>query len=145
MGSRGLGDFPGQRYACTERPASHATHNPRMKTVLTLMALYAGALAWALGRHAVSPVLPWALAGVNAATFIAYWTDKQAARQGRHRIAERTLHLWSLAGGWPAAWWAQRLLRHKSVKASFRRGYWGTVGLHGLAFAGWGALQGWWP
>ena len=48
------------------------------------------------------------------------------------------LHLWSLAGGWPAAWWAQRLLRHKSSKAAFLRIYWLTVLLHT------GATVAWW-
>lgn len=102
-----------------------------------LLVPYAGALAWALSTRAMPLALAGALAAVNLLTFAAYWVDKRAAIHGRRRIAERALHLWSLAGGWPAAWWAQRALRHKSAKVSFRRWYWVTVVLHGVGMAGW--------
>lgn len=51
------------------------------------------------------------------------------------RIRERTLHLLSIAGGWPGALIGQQWLRHKSVKASFRRVFWLTVLLNVVAFA----------
>lgn len=104
---------------------------------IALMLAYAAALAAAVLAQALPPWVAGALALVNALTFGAYALDKRAATQGRRRIRERSLHLWSLAGGWPAAWWAQRLLRHKTVKASFRRGYWVSVVLHGAAVAAW--------
>ena len=53
-------------------------------------------------------------------TFIAYAADKSAARKGRWRTPEKTLHILSLAGGWPGALVAQQVLRHKSRKQSFR-------------------------
>ncbi len=102
---------------------------------IALMLAYAAALAVAVLAQALPLWVAGALALVNGLTFGAYALDKRAATQGRRRIRERSLHLWSLAGGWPAAWWAQRLLRHKTVKASFRRGYWLTVFGHGLLFA----------
>lgn len=105
--------------------------------ILALMLLYAATLAWALAVHALAVWVAWALLAVNVVTFIAYALDKRAARLGQWRIRERTLHLWSLAGGWPAAWWAQRVLRHKSSKAGFRRVYAVTVLLHGLAASAW--------
>jgi uncharacterized membrane protein YsdA (DUF1294 family) len=87
--------------------------------------------------------LPWwvlpASALLNLATFFAYWQDKHAAQNGRWRIAEQTLHLWSLAGGWGGAWLAQEVLRHKSAKESFRAVYWVTVVGHCAA-----AVGGWW-
>nr|WP_229419515.1 DUF1294 domain-containing protein [Pseudoduganella dura] len=52
--------------------------------------------------------------------FIAYAIDKRAARAGRRRTSERTLLLIGLAGGWPGALLAQRLVRHKSSKKSFQ-------------------------
>lgn len=104
---------------------------------IALMLAYAAALAAAVVTQALAGWVAWGVLAVNFVTFLAYALDKQAARQGRWRVRERTLHLWSLAGGWPAAWWAQRLLRHKSAKAAFQRVYWGTVVLHGVALGGW--------
>lgn len=64
---------------------------------------------------------------LSTITFAIYAIDKSAARRRGPRTSERTLHLLSLAGGWPGALLAQRWLRHKSAKASFRRVFWGTV------------------
>jgi uncharacterized membrane protein YsdA (DUF1294 family) len=72
------------------------------------------------------PILAWYLAA-SIATFAAYAVDKTAARRHAGRIAERTLHLLSLAGGWPGAAVGQALLRHKSRKQPFRAIYWLTV------------------
>lgn len=66
--------------------------------------------------------------------FLAYAIDKSAATSGAWRISENTLLLLGLAGGWPGAIVAQRLLRHKSVKQPFRTAFWGTVLLNALAF-----------
>lgn len=60
-------------------------------------------------------------------TFIIYAMDKSAARKGRWRTQESTLHLLALAGGWPGAIIAQQKLRHKSNKKSFRFVFWVTV------------------
>lgn len=70
----------------------------------------------------------------SALTLAAYALDKSAARAGRRRIRERTLHLMSLAGGWPGALLGQAWLRHKSVKTSFRRVFWMTVLVNVAAF-----------
>lgn len=69
-------------------------------------------------------------AGMSMLTFIVYAWDKSAARAGRWRIAESTLHLMALAGGWPGALLAQQWLRHKSVKPAFRAVFWATVVLN---------------
>ncbi len=68
-------------------------------------------------------------------TFIMYALDKSAAKSGEWRTQESTLHLLSLAGGWPGALIAQQKLRHKSKKQSFRSVFWVTVLLNCGAFA----------
>lgn len=100
-------------------------------------ALFAVAvLAWlgllaAISVRRLWPVdLPWAVVGllaVNIATFFSYAFDKSAAQQGRWRTPESTLHALAAAGGWPAAWLAQRALRHKSRKREFLAMYVLTV------------------
>ena len=60
-------------------------------------------------------------------TFIAYAIDKSAAQNGRSRTKEKTLHLLSLIGGWPGAFFAQYMLRHKSIKKEFKLIYKATV------------------
>jgi len=63
-------------------------------------------------------------------TFILYAVDKSAAQNGTWRTQESTLHLFSLAGGWPGAMIAQQTLRHKSKKQPFRTVFWVTVMLN---------------
>jgi uncharacterized membrane protein YsdA (DUF1294 family) len=77
----------------------------------------------------------------SAACFIAYALDKSAARRGRRRTPERSLLLLGLAGGWPGALAAQRLLRHKSSKPAFQRKFWCTVALNLALLAALLALQ----
>ncbi|MBU4264064.1 MAG: cold shock and DUF1294 domain-containing protein [Proteobacteria bacterium] len=64
---------------------------------------------------------------VSLFTFIMYAVDKSAAQKGAWRTKESTLHLLSLAGGWPGALVAQQKLRHKSRKQPFRFVFWVTV------------------
>ncbi|MES3002388.1 MAG: DUF1294 domain-containing protein [Pseudomonadota bacterium] len=71
----------------------------------------------------------------SAIAFVMYAIDKSAARRRAWRVSERTLHFWALAGGWPGALLAQRMLRHKSSKARFRGVFWGTVVLNVVGIA----------
>lgn len=59
--------------------------------------------------------------------FAMYAVDKAAAKAGRWRTSENTLLLLGLACGWPGAIVAQKLLRHKSNKQSFKSRFWITV------------------
>ncbi|NCD25159.1 MAG: DUF1294 domain-containing protein [Deltaproteobacteria bacterium] len=74
--------------------------------------------------------------GASLAAFVAYARDKSAAENNQWRTPEKTLHLIALAGGWPGALVAQRVLRHKSRKQSFQIVFWITVILNcgGLAY-----------
>lgn len=85
----------------------------------------------------------WAwLLSVNIATFGLYAYDKSAAsRAGRSRVPERTLHLFALLGGTPAAWLAQQKLRHKTTKASFRRLFRSVLALQIAMLALWVFLR----
>lgn len=71
--------------------------------------------------------LPAVYLAASMLAFLAYALDKSAARNRRWRIPERHLHLLSLLGGWPGAWAAQQLLRHKTSKRAFQRVFWTTV------------------
>jgi len=79
---------------------------------------------------------PWGVLAylvLSTLTFGVYALDKAAAMRGGWRIAENTLHLLAVFGGWPGALLAQQLLRHKSVKAGFRQVFWATVLLNVMA------------
>ena len=95
------------------------------------LALVVGTVA--IGRAPFVVLLAYFL--VSCVAYLAYFLDK-AAQKGRWRTPESTLHLFSLAGGWPGALFAQRIFRHKTQKQSFQMAYWVTVGLNCVAF-GW--------
>jgi uncharacterized membrane protein YsdA (DUF1294 family) len=69
----------------------------------------------------------WICLVTSVIAFVAYALDKSAARRDRWRTPERVLHLLGLIGGWPGAFVAQRLLRHKTRKLSFQIVFWLTV------------------
>lgn len=70
---------------------------------------------------------------ISAATAYAYWTDKEKAKSDAWRIPERTLHLLELAGGWVAAFFSQRVFRHKISKRSYQIGFWAIAIVHQYA------------
>jgi uncharacterized membrane protein YsdA (DUF1294 family) len=78
---------------------------------------------------------------LNLVTFYMYWRDKHAAINEVQRTPEDWLHGLAVVGGWPGAWFAQQILRHKTTKQPFRRIYWATVAANLLALLGWIA----WP
>lgn len=55
----------------------------------------------------------------SVVAFGVFAVDKRAARTGGRRVAERSLHLAELLGGWPGALVAIFGLRHKNRKWSF--------------------------
>ena len=107
--------------------------------LFTLAALLAGggvAVALRL-RFGVDWLIAY-LAGVNASTILLYAYDKAAAIRGTWvRVPERVLHGAALAGGTPAALLAQGVLRHKTIKPSFRAGFFAIVVLQVLAVVAW--------
>lgn len=81
---------------------------------------------------------------VLSATFavsstVAYWLyakDKAAAKSGAWRVPENNLHIVALLFGWPGALFAQKRLRHKTKKQSFRARFWFTVVVN-ISVVGW--------
>lgn len=82
----------------------------------------------------IPPVIFILYVSASLITFILYAMDKSAARKGNWRTKENTMHLFSLAGGWPGALVAQQKLRHKTTKQPFRSIFWITVLLNCGAF-----------
>jgi uncharacterized membrane protein YsdA (DUF1294 family)/cold shock CspA family protein len=72
--------------------------------------------------------------GTSLLCILIYWADKSAAALGRWRVSESALLLLGLAGGWPGAIIAQRLLHHKTRKRSFQAAFAGSVVVNILAF-----------
>lgn len=79
---------------------------------------------------------------VNLLTFAAYAIDKNRARNKKWRVSEVTLHILGLIGGWPAAFLAQRQLRHKCSKGSFQVVFWVIVLLWQIAAFDWATHGG---
>jgi uncharacterized membrane protein YsdA (DUF1294 family) len=71
---------------------------------------------------------------VSLILFILYWIDKRAAVMGKQRIPEFNLHVMAILGGWPGAWAAQKILRHKTIKKSFQAVFIATVIVNILGF-----------
>lgn len=96
---------------------------PAMRAILLFSLLYAAlTLVWRVPLSVGAGYI-----ALSLICFVVYARDKSAARTGRRRTSERTLHLLALFGGWPGALLAQQLLRHKSSKASFRAAFRLTV------------------
>eukprot|EP00831_Metopus_contortus_P039760 TRINITY_DN31142_c0_g1_i2.p2 TRINITY_DN31142_c0_g1~~TRINITY_DN31142_c0_g1_i2.p2 ORF type:complete len:189 (+),score=35.70 TRINITY_DN31142_c0_g1_i2:21-587(+) len=91
--------------------------------------------AAAVAVYSASLWLIAAYLGLSVFTFIIYAWDKRAAQKGEWRISENTLHILSLAGGWPGALFAQKQLRHKSQKQPFKALLWITIVINSGAFA----------
>jgi len=118
-----------------------ATAQPRSKSVMT-----AAGFLLLMGIAVLAGKVPALVFGayicLSVMTYIAYAVDKSAAQDGERRTPENTLHMLSLAGGWPGALVAQQVHRHKTKKASFRQVFWLTVlvncGALGWLFSHWG-------
>ena len=100
---------------------------------LSLAGLFFLCIGLFVYQKKLSPVLVFVYLFVSFITFLLYWHDKNKAENDQWRTPEKTLHFFSLAGGWPGALVAQRLLHHKSRKKSFLRIFAATT-LFNLAF-----------
>ncbi|MDH5896364.1 DUF1294 domain-containing protein [Vibrio splendidus] len=102
-----------------------------IQIVITYLVLVAVSVLFAESSKAL---LVWYLV-IGVVTFFVYAKDKRAAINGNWRVPEKTLHIFSVAGGWLGAFIAQEKLRHKTQKQPFRSIYWLTVVINVAAFA----------
>jgi len=107
-----------------------------MVGVLLIVIIFMLVLLGSVAKGLLPLGLVWLYLALSIITFLVYAWDKSAAIAQRWRTKESTLHLLAIGGGWPGAYAAQRLLRHKSVKASFKRMFWLSVVVN-LAFFVW--------
>lgn len=108
-------------------PVSSIRRLRRLPLPLTGAAIFLALVAGLVAASVVPAMILGGYLALSALTFAAYAMDKSAARKGAWRTKESSLHLLSLAGGWPGALLAQERLRHKTRKPSFRVIFWVTV------------------
>ncbi len=72
---------------------------------------------------------------VSLIAFAMYWRDKVAATRGEWRTSESALIGIALIGGWPGAYVARHLFRHKTHKQPFRTVFWLAVGMNCVMLA----------
>ncbi len=101
-----------------------------IQIVITYLVLVAGSMLFA---ESSKTLLVWYLV-IGVVTFLVYAKDKRAAIKGNWRVPEKTLHIFSVVGGWLGALIAQDTLRHKTQKQPFRAIYWVTVVVNVAAF-----------
>jgi uncharacterized membrane protein YsdA (DUF1294 family)/cold shock CspA family protein len=127
---------------CAVDASQHREHSRSALGSLFVLGLLLIVPGLSIKRFALDPkILFGYLAGISMLTWAAYGHDKNRAQCGGWRVPESTLHLFEFAGGWPAAFLAQRYFRHKTSKGSFKRVFWLIVLIQ--QYAALDSLQHW--
>lgn len=101
-----------------------------------MLGIWIALLAVGYSFYALSPWVIGAFMGLNLLSFIITWYDKRIATHNqqqsstlnqRSRISEKTLYIYALLGGWPAAIIAQQHFRHKTQKNAFKYRFWLSI------------------
>jgi uncharacterized membrane protein YsdA (DUF1294 family)/cold shock CspA family protein len=130
--------FAGQRILTpAAAPARRAPRKPPMRIPrLAIGVSFLVAVVALMATGTLPAALGLAYLLMSVASYLMYAFDKEVAGKARwRRTPESTLHLLDLLGGWPGGLIAQHVARHKTVKASFQRGFWVTVVMNLVAFA----------
>lgn len=138
-------DERGQRRAAQVRYVGRRPRGRTRRTSTVLAVVAASAfLVLVAALVLLGEVTAWILVADGVLSIVAmamYSADKAAARQGRWRTSESTLHVVALLGGWPGALVAMVVLRHKTRKQPFRTLFWCTVAAN-CAVLGWLVFRG---
>lgn len=125
--------------AAAAAPRSARAASSRRLLVVPAFALLLGLLHLQQPLPRPVPVLYGAL---STALFLVYGIDKWAARRGSARVANASLHLIALMGGWPGALLAQHIFRHKTAQPAFLRLTWAMAALNiSLLLLAWTLLR----
>jgi uncharacterized membrane protein YsdA (DUF1294 family) len=108
---------------------------------LLLLIVLPAVATWRLTQIIDSRWIAGYLGVLFVVTYLLYRHDKQWAEMDGWRTPESTLHLAELLGGWPAAYFAQRKLRHKISKIRYQIVFWLIVAVH--EFVSFDFVQGW--
>ena len=73
--------------------------------------------------------------GISVACFLLYAEDKSKAQKGHWRVAESSMQIIALIGGWPGAIVAQQVFRHKTRKRGFQFVFWTAVVVNAASLA----------
>jgi uncharacterized membrane protein YsdA (DUF1294 family)/cold shock CspA family protein len=110
-----------QHQARNRVPKTAQAETPASWSLPQLLAIPAFASLWlcVASRWPLKPIVLAVYIGLSLLACLVDANDKTAAIHGHGRTPEKTLHLLSVAGGWPGALLAQQLLRHKCSKPKF--------------------------
>jgi uncharacterized membrane protein YsdA (DUF1294 family)/cold shock CspA family protein/SAM-dependent methyltransferase len=118
------------RFADATTATGPGSRAPRLRLATVVAAGFLAVLAVAFATRRLEPYVLVAYGVLGVASFALYAIDKAAARDGRRRVPEGTLHFLDTLGGWPGGAFAQQWLRHKSSKRRFAIGYWMSVAIN---------------
>ena len=114
----------------SDRPSASPVRSSRSRVPGAFAALFVLCIVAAVLGGRLQAIVLAVYAAASVVAFVVYALDKSAARHNQRRTPETTLHLISLAGGWPGALLAQKVIRHKSSKVEFQRVFWMTVAVN---------------
>lgn len=103
---------------------------------ITLAMALALSIIGVMWEPSLQPITAWLLA-ITVVTFLTFGYDKAVAgKTSRTRVPENILHTLVFLGGTVGALAGMSIFRHKTVKSSFRKKFWGVVIVQVGALAG---------
>lgn len=136
LGARNKSTSPSASFSSDAKPYAATWSNFPIFEVLLLSILpLFGAAHFTLTTRNPLPLILYPV--MSLVTYALYADDKSRAKRRDRRTPEQTLHLCELAGGWLGGFIAQRVVRHKNLKASYQNKFWLIVISHHIAWLFW--------